>query len=74
MVCQVILTRSALKFVAPLTFESLSGRKVITGMFGRGDNTQIEHIRVAQEIRLLAVVPATANVLAKFASGMADDF
>jgi phosphopantothenoylcysteine decarboxylase/phosphopantothenate--cysteine ligase len=71
---QVILTRSALKFVAPLTFESLSGRKVITGMFRRGDNTQIEHIRVAQEIRLLAVVPATANVLAKFASGMADDF
>ena len=71
---QVVLTRSALKFVAPLTFESLSGRRVITGMFRPGDNSRIEHIRVAQEIQLLAVVPATANVLAKFASGIADDF
>jgi phosphopantothenoylcysteine decarboxylase / phosphopantothenate---cysteine ligase len=71
---QVILTRSALKFVTPLTFESLSGRRVITGMFRPGDNTRIEHIRVAQEIQLLAVVPATANVLAKFAAGIADDF
>jgi phosphopantothenoylcysteine decarboxylase / phosphopantothenate---cysteine ligase len=71
---QVILTRSALKFVTTLTFESLSGRRVITGMFRPGDNSRIEHIRVAQEIQLLAVVPATANVLAKFASGIADDF
>src|SRR5262245_15549329 len=71
---QVILTRSALKFVTPLTFESLSGRPVITGMFRPGDNARIEHIRVAQEIQLLAVVPATANILAKFASGIADDF
>jgi phosphopantothenoylcysteine decarboxylase / phosphopantothenate---cysteine ligase len=71
---QVILTRSALKFVTPLTFESLSGQRVITGMFRPGDNSRIEHIRVAQEIQLLAVVPATANVLGKFASGIADDF
>jgi phosphopantothenoylcysteine decarboxylase / phosphopantothenate---cysteine ligase len=71
---QVILTRSALKFVTTLTFESLSGRRVITGMFRPGDNSRIEHIQVAQEIQLLAVVPATANVLAKFASGIADDF
>jgi phosphopantothenoylcysteine decarboxylase / phosphopantothenate---cysteine ligase len=71
---QVILTRSARKFVTSLTFESLSGRPVITGMFRPGDNARIEHIRVAQEIQLLAVVPATANILAKFASGIADDF
>jgi phosphopantothenoylcysteine decarboxylase/phosphopantothenate--cysteine ligase len=70
----VVLTRAAEKFVTPLTFESLSGRDVIRGMFGAGRNREIEHIRVAQEIRLLAVVPATANVLGKFAHGIADDF
>jgi phosphopantothenoylcysteine decarboxylase / phosphopantothenate---cysteine ligase len=71
---QVILTRSALEFVAPLPFESLSQRPVITGMFQPGDNRAIEHIRVAQESELLAVVPATANIIGKFAAGIADDF
>ncbi len=71
---QVVLTRSAAKFVAPLTFEALSTQPVITGMFGRGSNRKIEHIRLAQEIQLLAVVPATANILGKFAHGIADDF
>ena len=70
----VVLTRAAERFVAPLTFESLSGHDVIRGLFARGRNVQIEHIRLAQEIRLLAVVPATANVLGKFAHGIADDF
>jgi len=70
----VVLTRAAERFVAPLTFESLSGHDVIRGLFTRGRNVQIEHIRLAQEIRLLAVVPATANVLGKFAHGIADDF
>jgi phosphopantothenoylcysteine decarboxylase/phosphopantothenate--cysteine ligase len=71
---QAVLTRSAARFVAPLTFEALSAQYVITGMFRRGGNREIEHIRLAQEIGLLAVVPATANILGKFAHGIADDF
>ncbi len=71
---QVVLTRAARKFVTPLTFEALSSQDVITGMFERGGNRKIEHIRLAQEIQLLAVVPATANILGKFAHGIADDF
>ena len=69
---QVVLTRSAAEFVAPLTFESLSGRNVITDMFQPGQNWDIHHISVAQSIRLLAVAPATANILGKFAHGIAD--
>ncbi len=71
---QVVLTRSARRFVAPLTFEALSGRSVIREMFRPGSNLSIEHIHLAQEIQLLAVVPATANILGKFAHGIADDF
>ena len=71
---QVILTRSAAEFVTPLTFESLSAQQVITDMFRPGQNWDIQHISVAQSIQLLAVVPATANILGKFAHGIADDF
>jgi phosphopantothenoylcysteine decarboxylase/phosphopantothenate--cysteine ligase len=71
---QVILTRSAAEFVTPLTFESLSAQDVITDMFQQGQNRDIHHISVAQSIQLLAVVPATANILGKFAHGIADDF
>ncbi len=71
---QVILTRSAAEFITPLTFESLSGQNVITDMFQPGQNRDIHHISVAQSIQLLAVVPATANILGKFAHGIADDF
>jgi len=71
---QVILTRSAAEFVTPLTFESLSGQIVITDMFQPGQNRDIHHISVAQSIQLLAVAPATANILGKFAHGIADDF
>jgi phosphopantothenoylcysteine decarboxylase / phosphopantothenate---cysteine ligase len=71
---QVILTRSAAEFVTPLTFESLSAQNVITDMFQPGQNRDIHHISVAQSIQLLAVVPATANILGKFAHGIADDF
>jgi phosphopantothenoylcysteine decarboxylase/phosphopantothenate--cysteine ligase len=71
---QVILTRSAAEFVTPLTFEALSGQTVITDMFQTGQNRDINHINVAQSVRLLAVVPATANILGKFARGIADDF
>lgn len=71
---QVILTRSARKFVTPLTFESLSAQAAIVDMFRRDQNLDIRHISLAQEIDLLAVVPATANILGKFAHGIADDF
>ena len=76
---QVIMTRSACEFVAPLTFAALSGRRVITEMFGEAQGeanveSAIEHIAVAQAIDALVVAPATANVLAKMAQGIADDF
>src|ERR1700690_4527474 len=78
---QVIMTRGAQQFVRPLTFAALSGEKVITDMFASGgENAQpnidsaIEHIAVAQSIDALVVVPATADILAKFAQGIANDF
>ena len=77
---QVIMTDSAQEFVRPLTFAALSGEKVITGMFNRDAGTEpnidsaIEHIAVAQSIDALLVAPATADVIAKFAQGIANDF
>jgi len=77
---QVIMTNSAQQFVRPLTFAALSGEKVITGMFNRDAGAEpnidsaIEHIAVAQSIDALVVAPATADLLAKFAQGIANDF
>jgi phosphopantothenoylcysteine decarboxylase / phosphopantothenate---cysteine ligase len=76
---QVVMTRSAREFVTPLTFAALSGQKVITDLFAEssGDanlESAIEHIAVAQRTDLLLVAPATADILAKFARGIADDF
>jgi phosphopantothenoylcysteine decarboxylase / phosphopantothenate---cysteine ligase len=77
---QVIMTRAAQEFVRPLTFAALSGEKVITGMFSPGEEQQaniesaIEHIALAQSIDALIVAPATADVLAHFAQGIASDF
>jgi phosphopantothenoylcysteine decarboxylase / phosphopantothenate---cysteine ligase len=77
---QVVMTTSAQEFVRPLTFAALSGEKVITSMFAAESGTEpnidsaIEHIAVAQSIDALLVVPATADVLAKFAQGIATDF
>jgi phosphopantothenoylcysteine decarboxylase/phosphopantothenate--cysteine ligase len=76
---QVIMTRAAEEFVRPLTFAALSGEKVITDLFAAGNekpniDSAVEHIAVAQSIDALVVVPATANVLAKFAQGIANDF
>ncbi|HEV3207031.1 MAG TPA: bifunctional phosphopantothenoylcysteine decarboxylase/phosphopantothenate--cysteine ligase CoaBC [Terriglobales bacterium] len=78
---QVVMTRAAQQFVRPLTFAALSGEKVITDMFAAGDSqsapnidSAIEHIAVAQAIDALLVVPATADVLARFAQGIANDF
>jgi len=77
---QVVMTRAAQEFVRPLTFAALSGEKVITGMFAPGEentpniDSAIEHIAVAQSIDALVVAPATADVLAHFAQGIATDF
>ncbi len=76
---QVIMTRAAQEFVRPLTFAALSGQKVVTEMFptsgyeGSPDSA-VEHISVAESIDALVVCPATADILAKFAHGVADDF
>ena len=76
---QVIMTRAAQEFVRPLTFAALSGEKVITGMFDSESgspnvDSAIEHIAVAQSIDALVVAPCTADMLAKFSNGQADDF
>lgn len=77
---QVIMTRAAQEFVKPLTFAALSGEKVITSMFASSEehepniDSAIEHIAVAQSVDALLVAPATADVLAHFAQGIASDF
>jgi len=77
---EVVMTRAACEFIAPLTFAALTGRKVITQMFGAGESapanveSAIEHMAVAQRIDALVVAPATADVLARMAHGLADDF
>jgi phosphopantothenoylcysteine decarboxylase/phosphopantothenate--cysteine ligase len=77
---QVVMTRAAQEFVRPLTFAALSGEKVITSMFAPGEeqspniDSAIEHIAVAQSIDALVVAPATADILAHFAQGIASDF
>ncbi|MDE3165529.1 MAG: bifunctional phosphopantothenoylcysteine decarboxylase/phosphopantothenate--cysteine ligase CoaBC [Acidobacteriota bacterium] len=69
---RVVMTRAAEKFVQPLTFAALSGHKVLTDLFAIED--AIEHIAVARDHDLLLVAPATADLLARFAHGLADDF
>jgi phosphopantothenoylcysteine decarboxylase / phosphopantothenate---cysteine ligase len=77
---QVVMTRAAQEFITPLTFAALTGQKVITEIFGGAEaapanvESAIEHIAVAQRIDLLLVAPATADSLAKFAHGLAQDF
>jgi phosphopantothenoylcysteine decarboxylase/phosphopantothenate--cysteine ligase len=76
---QVVLTRAAQEFVTPLTLATLTGKKVITDLFSSASpeatlSSAVEHIGVAKENELLVVAPATANILAKFAHGLADDF
>jgi len=77
---QVVMTHAATEFIAPLTFAAITGKKVISEMFGAEESgpanveSAIEHIAVAQRIDLLLVAPATADILGKFAHGIADDF
>ena len=76
---QVLMTAAAEEFIRPLTFAALTGNKVITGLFSAASAedtlaSSIEHIRVAQENEILVIAPATADLLAKLAHGLADDF
>jgi len=75
---EVVMTRAAEEFVRPLTFAALTGRKVLTHLFSAASaedtlSSAIEHIRVAQDNQVLVIAPATADLLAKFAHGLADD-
>jgi phosphopantothenoylcysteine decarboxylase / phosphopantothenate---cysteine ligase len=77
---QVVMTRAAQEFITPLTFAALTGQKVITDIFATAGSapanleSAIEHIAVAQRIDLLLIAPATADILGKFANGIAEDF
>jgi phosphopantothenoylcysteine decarboxylase / phosphopantothenate---cysteine ligase len=71
---QAVMTRSARRFVGPLTFEAITREPVITSQFAPGMNAEIEHIALASSMDLLLVAPATANIIGKFAHGIADDF
>ena len=71
---QAVMTRSARRFVAPLTFEAITRHPVITTQWRAGMNADIEHVAIADHADLLLVAPCTANVLGKFANGIADDF
>ena len=76
---QVLMTEAAQEFIRPLTFAALTGNKVITGLFHDSSpeatlSSSVEHIAVAQDSQLLLIAPATADLLAKLAHGLADDF
>ena len=70
----VVMTKNATEFVSPLTFETLSNNRVVTDMFDRDREWEVEHISLAKKADIFVVAPATANFVGKFASGIADDF
>ena len=70
---EVVMTENATKFITPLTFEELTGRRVMVDTFDRNFTHQVEHISLAQRTDLLIIAPATANICAKLAHGLADD-
>lgn len=70
----IVMTKNAMEFVAPLTFETLSGNRVIFDTFNRDYTWEVEHISLAKKADLLVIAPCTANVAAKLAGGIADDF
>lgn len=70
---EVVMTENATKFITPLTFEQLTGRRTMVDTFDRNFSHQVEHIALAERTDLVIVAPATANVCAKLAHGLADD-
>lgn len=69
-----MLTAAAQKFVTPYALQTLSGRPAITSLWNEGGNVEVEHIAISDSVEALLVAPATANTIAKFANGIADDF
>ena len=70
---EVVMTESATKFIAPLTLRSLTGRPVVTSMWEPASEFSLEHISLAEEADVVVIAPATANIIAKLATGIADD-
>ena len=70
---EVVMTKNATEFVTPLTFEQLTGRRTMVDTFDRNFSHQVEHISLAERTDLVIIAPATANVCAKLAHGLADD-
>lgn len=70
---EVVMTKNATQFVTPLTFEQLTGRRTMVDTFDRNFSHQVEHISLAERTDLVIIAPATANVMAKLAHGLADD-
>ncbi len=70
---EVVMTQNATEFITPLTFEQLTGRRVMVDTFDRNFSHQVEHISLAERTDLLIIAPATANICAKLAHGLADD-
>jgi len=70
---EVVMTKNATEFVTPLTFEQLTGRRTMVDTFDRNFSHQVEHISLAERTDLVMIAPATANVCAKLAHGLADD-
>ena len=69
----VIMTENACEFVRPLTFETLTNHPVVTDTFARPETWEVEHIALAKRADVFVIAPATANILAKMACGIADD-
>jgi phosphopantothenoylcysteine decarboxylase/phosphopantothenate--cysteine ligase len=72
-IVKVVMTKSGTEFVRPMTFEALTGNSVVVDMFGPGAPHGITHVKLADSADILVVVPATANIIAKIAAGIADD-
>ncbi|GAI85416.1 unnamed protein product, partial [marine sediment metagenome] len=70
---EVVMTESATRFIAPLTLRSLTGRLVVTSMWELDSEFSIEHVALAEAANIVAIVPATANIIAKLAAGISDD-
>ena len=69
----VVMTENACRFVQPLTFETLSGHPVVSDTFRRPETWEVEHVALAKRADVFLIAPATANILAKMACGLADD-
>ncbi len=72
-IVKVIMTKSATEFITPLTFRNLTGQPVVTDMFDLNSEYSVEHVALAEAADIIVIAPATANIIAKMANGIADD-